>query len=385
MNTHTFTTCRTTAVRRLLAIALCVCAGAAGAQSYSLNWLPSSGEVSGGRFDSGNGINSAGMVVGTVGVTHQYWGHLWSSPTAPPVVLSSSLCCTYTFTSASDINNAGWVVGQDTYRAALWTNGTATLLPTLGSDESSARGINDAGQVVGHTGNPAGSTRATLWSGGQAMDLGTLGGISSSADDINSTGMIVGSSQQAGDGNLHATLWHNGTITALGAPANSPSEATAINDAGQVVGYSDNRAALWNQGALTYLSSFSSRAHGINNVGQVVGLTEIAPDEYHATLWNGGAAIDLNSFLSQSDRDAGWYLETANAINDAGWITGSAFNSRESSRAAFLLTGVPAVPEASTLALWLAGLCVLWMASRRTRIRSTAWSHGLRTKHPSFA
>jgi probable HAF family extracellular repeat protein len=369
MNTRSLAACRN-AVRHSIAAALCACAGAVGAQTYSFSLLPPSGDVTGGRFDSGSGINNGGNVVGTVGVTHQYWGQLWPSATSTPVTLSSSLCCTYTFTHANDINNAGWIVGEDTYRAALWVNNTATFLPALSEGQSTAHGINDAGQAVGYSSPLPGTTRATLWSGGQAIDLGTLGGNSSQAQDINNSGTVAGASQRAGDGAMHATLWHNGAPTALSTPDDAPSVAYDINDLGQAVGSSSSRAALWNAGSLTYLSSFNSSAHGINELGQVVGMTEQEPEDFRATLWNGGSGVDLNSFLSQSARDEGWVLQTANAINNLGWITGSAYNNQTFERSAYVLGQIPAVPEAGTLALWFAGLGVLAISSRRMRTRT---------------
>ena len=68
-------------------------------------------------------------------------------------------------------------------------------LDTLGGDESIAWGINDRGDVVGHS-FYAGSedSRAFLYSKGSMIDLGTLGGVVSVARGINNSGGIVGAS-----------------------------------------------------------------------------------------------------------------------------------------------------------------------------------------------
>ena len=65
--------------------------------------------------------------------------------------------------------------------------------------------------------------------------------------------------------------------------------------------------------------------------------------------------MDLNCFLSASDVSAGWHLSTASAINDHGWITGTADNTLTGERHAYLLS-VSAIPEPGVLAMMLAGL-----------------------------
>ena len=69
-------------------------------------------------------------------------------------------------------------------------------------------GINDAGQVIGHSGTATGETHAFITGpdGFDIRDLGTLGGNYSSASDINEAGQVVGSYSKAGDFTSHAFI-----------------------------------------------------------------------------------------------------------------------------------------------------------------------------------
>jgi len=334
-----------------------------GAATYHVDILQGTGE----RFGSGEDINNAGQVAGSTGNTHEPSAMIWTNKLGTP--LSSSLCCTYTETWGHAVNNLGQVAGEDTYQAAVWTNGTASMLaPVSGWMTTTALGINDAGQVVGYAGDYSSAGRATLWQNGTATDLGTLGGLYSAAFDINQSGWVVGSSQVAGSASFQAALWHDGTATALASPSGVSSHAYAINDAGQIAGEAGARAAVWTASGLSVFGAPGSLANDINNLGQVVGSIDVPETESsRAWLWTGGTTIDLNSFLSQADVAAGWSLESANAINDHGWITGSAYNAIQNTRYAYLLSVVPAVPDARSLWLMLAGLGVIAWASKRTR------------------
>src|SRR5690349_10949712 len=80
-------------------------------------------------------------------------------------------------------------------------------LGTLGGAESTAYGINDAGQVVGGALLADGAEHAFLWTRELRMvDLGTLGGRNSVATGINNRGQVVGRAQLA-SGDFHAFLW----------------------------------------------------------------------------------------------------------------------------------------------------------------------------------
>ncbi len=163
-------------------------------------------------------------------------------------------------------------------------------LGSLGTDNSFAGGINDAGQVVGWSAGHAvyfGSTAGNA----ENIDLGGLGG-GSRAFGINNAGQIVGSS--AFDFGSRATLFS----LAAGDAGNIDlghfetfawnAAATAINNQGQIVGWRQdggnaNSATLFSPtagdagnvalGALN--SHWNGWAYGINDNGDIVGRANV--------------------------------------------------------------------------------------------------------------
>src|SRR6266480_655710 len=244
-------------------------------------------------------INAAGQVAGSG--TYRFAGDdgfLWDHGVTTEL-LSPDGQSTYAY----GINDAGQVVGRvhngsSAYHAALWENGTMTDLGTLGGDFGEALAINNAGQIVGRSTDASGATRAFLWEDGTMTDLGTLPGDSgSTAYNINAAGEIVGSSFN-GAGASHAVFWKNGTITDLGGLGGDFSEAHGINDAGQVVGVSrtivggnsdDNRAVLWDDGVVTDLGILpgllGASAYDINDAVQIVGYSGGRDLPWSAVMW----------------------------------------------------------------------------------------------------
>lgn len=103
---------------------------------------------------------------------------------------------------------------------------------------SVANGINDAGQVVGHSFDADGRRRAFLWQDGVMADLGTLGGANATAFAINNRSQVTGWADAVGG--TVPFLWQGGAmsfvaIDFLNANA-SAAFGTDINDAGQIVG-----------------------------------------------------------------------------------------------------------------------------------------------------
>ena len=217
------------------------------------------------------------------------------------------------FAHAYDINNAGVIVGDsrdsaNDRHAIIWNR--ATLSQDLGfmgaayswfNDFSSARGINDLGDIVGE-GLIGQDPHAFLWQNGNYTDLG-LG----SAIDINNNGLILGWAS----GRLPAT-WKNGIMTNLpalsGGIAYATYSALDLNNNGDIVGFSTvdqtsiATAVLWQNGKAKNLGYYpggnSSRAYGINDKGQIVGEGSITPNgPMHALMWTVGIVALLTLHL----------------------------------------------------------------------------------------
>ncbi len=184
-----------------------------------------------------------------------------------------------------------------------------TDLGTLGGTSSFAIGLNDAGQVIGHSTTAAGASHAFITGpdGVGLTDLGTLGEAS-----INGAGQVAGGFS-APQGMLHAFI-------------------TGPNGAG-----------VTDLGTLGGVSSF---ANGINDTGQVVGDSDTAGGVRHAFITgpNGVGMTDLNSSVDLPD---GSVLTAANDINNQG-----------------LVVAVSAVPEPASYALMLAGLALAGFMAR---------------------
>lgn len=223
---------------------------------------------------------------------------------------------------ASQINNSGVAAGMAEtaeadstcpagpqkleFKPAVWQNGAVRELPTYpGDPDGNVHAVNDLGQKAGGSGvcggfNPIWLTNlqplhALLWDDGKAIDLGNLGGTGHGdgimAENLNNYGQVIGSSDLPGDANFHAFLWTRGT---------------GMQDLGTLQGDVD------------------SAALGINDIGQIVGVSIDASFNPRAFLRQGQQLTDLNALVPAG---SALYLASACSINAAGEIIGFAFDS----------------------------------------------------------
>lgn len=151
-------------------------------------------------------------------------------------------------TYAQAINNASQVVGDSNGHAFLWENGSMTdlglLPPSEAEDTSYASGINNSGAVVGWSGRfstDVSSTRAFIWRNGVMTALPSAGGgIIDQALAINDAGQVVGHSGTQWFGSGFAVLWDNGIPYNLNELIDVELEfplwiAMSINNKGEIV------------------------------------------------------------------------------------------------------------------------------------------------------
>ena len=336
------------------------------------------------------GINSSGQVVGTSTTSNGDTNAFITGPNGQGMTDLGTLPG-YTVSGADGVNSYGQVVGYSASSSSLGApehafitsaNGQGMFdLGTLGGSSSESFAINDNGQVVGASFTSSGSKHAfiTGYNGQGMIDLGTLGGQNSEANSINANGQVAGwSLTSSGDPHAFITGANGQGMIDLGTlPGNNWSFANGINASGQVAGtsqtmtgsppgfvsQSNTQAFITGpngQGmiGLGTLGGSMSAANGVNDLGEVVGVSAISDGTSHAfvTGSNGIGMIDLNSLVTLSGGD---YLDSAFAINDNGQILAGS-NVGE----AYLLTPVP---EPESYALMLAGLSLVGVAASRRK------------------
>lgn len=361
LNAHRFAAIPRVAVVGLCALGLATSIAApAPAQTYTITDL---GTLDGGPFTQGFGVNANAQVVGRsalkatvpgTGCTphhpctvHPSHAFIYGAGTMTDLGTLGGI-----FSWGTAVNSAGDVAGYSTlanrsYHAFLVHNGLMTDLGSLVANGSSeAYGINNFGEVVGWSSSANSSgyffQHAFIYGGGKMTDLGTLGSEYSSASGINNLHEVVGGSDLA-DGSLHAFLYTNGAMTDLGTLGGPQSSAYAINDVGQIVGWAQTtsdatHAFSYSRGRMVDLGAYNidTVAEAVNSAGVIVGQTygvdNVGYPFYHAFIYTAGKFQDLNNLVPP-----GFVLTDATGINDAGQIVCDGYNATNGQSHAFLL------------------------------------------------
>ncbi len=349
------------------------------------NSINNAGWVSGYSFTEENSrrhaalwINGAAPIdLGTLAGPDGYSSIVW------PVKNNRGLIAGISQTSRPDPNQENWScspflygvfenITGNTCVGFVWENGEMRELPRLGGHNAFVAGANNRGQITGWSENDVLDPlceapqvlqfRPVIWGPGrdQITELPLIGDdTSGAATAINNRSQAVGISgicdQAVGRKSaIHAVFWDRGTATEIVGDNGGPYWDTpmAINDRGQVVGFvgTDDdidgnklRAFFWSRRTgFRYLRPLAlpghiySEARGINNRGQIVGISCLeGAAACKPVIWQNGyaPAVDLNSLAPGYSG----VLMTAQDINDKGEITGRA-NSATGEPVTFLAT-----------------------------------------------
>lgn len=251
----------------------------------------------------------------------------------------------------------GTVVGlagdDQRVRAVAWGNGECVILPPADAD-AAAMAVNGKGQAVGGVAR-SNDMAAVLWQKGakpQVLGKGL-------AYAIDSRGRVAGVG--VGKQGIVAMVWENGKSRALPAPKQTQASAalgisgsfvvgaaltgdgkgtfvpwdgvreagpmavlTNPWHAGRVLAEEHPVAVVWQDGKPQVLPGVGGKAgiaYGVNAKGVVVGVSADAKGEPVATVWVNGKARDLNAVVPP---DSGWRLVNVAAINNDGFVVGTA-------------------------------------------------------------
>src|SRR5260370_13656716 len=218
----------------------------------------------------------------------------------------------------------------------MWRNGVVTDLGSLpGVNGSGASWISADGRfIAGSSDNGltdpllgVPETRAVFWQNGQIRNLGTLeGGNESFAATANSRGQLTGISTNlipdpfsmfcfivCAPTHMRAFLWQNGAMEDLGTLGGPDAGPDLINENGQIAGHSYTNSTpnpttgiptidpfFWENGKMVDIGTLGGTIGfpvRLNNLGQVVGISNLAGDQTsHHFFWDKVALTDIGTF-----------------------------------------------------------------------------------------
>lgn len=203
-----------------------------------------------------------------------------------------------------DITDSGKVLCLTPRKVYVFANGTADILPDIGTDlRFTGRVLLEDGTVIGY------SQRKESESGGT---------------------ITYAAAPEA------SFIYRNGTYTDMGAPTDLfQVQAVHANAAGQIIGTAITssgviRGFLYENGSFTVIGPDGFKPRAIAENGTIVGQAN-----NRAVLWSAGTLTDLNSQIGSG---SGWELVDANAINAAGQIVAVGTHPEDSNPRMTILT-----------------------------------------------
>lgn len=317
----------------------------------------------GGTFSQAFGVNDKGWVVGFATTEGDISLHafLWRRGVMTDLgTLGGSDPRPYSVAGA--VNNRGEIAGFSETSTAdplgedfcgdfffhlvclpvVWKSGTMTPLPTLGGNNGVANGINNRGQVIGHTETARPDPtcdppqvlnyQPVIWEKEHVHKLPTIPGDPDGfVNTINDKGQAGGVTGACNLSSGHPVLWQNGKATDI-TVADLGFELADINNRGEGTGTAEDangfHAFLWKNGVVTILEplpNFAAETHGngINDKGQVEGQSCTAQGFPDCTvfIWQNGVMRDLNAIATPGS--SLFALDTGK-INARGQIVGFA-------------------------------------------------------------
>jgi uncharacterized membrane protein len=229
------------------------------------------------------------------------------------------------YTKLLGINNSTTIAGYFGDGSSISSNGFTLTLPNTfspenfpGAAQTVVSGINGAGNTAGFYIDTGGTTHGFVDIGSTFATVDSPGTTFNELLGLNDSDQAAGFYQSGSD--QFAYTYFSGVFTPLTSffPVGTTiSEATDVNNAGDVTGFYGSNGFLIASGVLTtldYPGAASTKALGLNNMGQVVGEYVDSLGVTHGFVFDG---VHYTSF------DVPGSVSTViNGINDSGQIVG---------------------------------------------------------------
>jgi probable HAF family extracellular repeat protein len=226
--------------------------------------------IPGAHVLSPNGINSHGDIVGRYDDSNgRAHGFLYKDGEFTILDLPGAQ-----FTIFTGINNIGQIVGFTDISSFIYSDGSFRPLNVPGN--GAALGLNDRGQIVGGAG-----AASFLYNLGKFTTFSIPGARVTTARGINNAGEIVGDFEPPGTDVTQAFTYDGTKFRIITVPGHSNTGAFGINNRGEIVGPTDNGLVSFaNRGGdfdlFAVPTAQSTIASGVNDRGVIVG--EYSPD-----------------------------------------------------------------------------------------------------------